>query len=463
LFGAHNVATYETPDKAINGFMHLVRYRQGQEQLLEVPPSLPAHFRVDAAQARRTIDHALAAGQHWLNEAEIADIFRAYAIDAPRSGVAPDEERAAELAEQFARAVALKIHSPDITHKSDVGGVVLGLQGRDAVLKAAHQMRARVAEKAPDAQITGFLVQEMIEKPQAYELIVGMTLDPVFGPVLLFGRGGTAVEVINDKAISLAPLNLALARDLITRTRVYNELKGYRDRGPVDIDAIALTLVKLSQLACDLDEVQELEINPLLADGNGVVALDARARIAALPASAARGRRLAIRPYPRELEVTEELAGLGTVLLRPIWPEDAPLLDEFFNRLSREDIRLRFFTPIHEMSPSLRARLTQIDYDREMAFVLLFEQSIIGVARLAADPDNRAAEFAVAVRSDLKGKGLGWHLMARLIDYAKARGIATLFGEVLRENTTMITMCTELGFVLGPCDRAGVVRASLNL
>jgi acetyltransferase len=301
----------------------------------------------------------------------------------------------------------------------------------------------------------------MIERPAAFELIAGMTVDPLFGPVLLFGRGGTAVEVIRDNAVGIAPLNHALAMDMIARTRVFRALQGYRDRKPADLDAVALTLVKLSQLACDLDEIQEIEVNPLLADADGAIAVDARARIAPVDASR-RGARLAIRPYPRELEKTEMVRQVGSVFLRPIRPDDASAMRSFFEQLSPHDIRLRFFSPLRSLPASFRARFTQIDYDREMAFVLLREQSVLGVGRLAADPDNTRAEFSVIVRSDLKGKGLGWLLMKRLIAYAKARGTALLFGDILRDNTVMIAMCRELGFRLEQGE-ANVVHATLAL
>jgi acetyltransferase len=462
-FAQNRIATYDTPDKAIDGFMHLVRYRRGQQQLLEVPPSLPSDFAVDLQSARKEIESAIAAGTRWLGEAQLGRILAAYGLETARAELCANEEDAGTAADRFGGAVALKVHSPDIVHKSDVGGVVLDLRGAEVVRKAAMNMRALVTQRAPGARIAGFLVQEMVERLGAHELIMGMTVDPLFGPILLFGRGGTAVEVVRDNALGLAPLNLALAREMIVRTRVYQELKGYRDRKPADIDAIALAVVKLSQLACDLDEVQEFEINPLLADEHGVIALDARARIAPLATGAGRGARLCIRPYPRELEQTENIPGLGPILLRPIRPEDALALNEFFDRLTAEDVRLRFFAPIRELPTNLRARLTQIDYDREMAFVLVSGPFILGGARLIADPDNERAEFSIAVRSDLKGKGLGWMLMQRLIGYARSRGTAVLFGDMLGDNEAMIRMCRELGFVFQRSNEASILRAELNL
>jgi acetyltransferase len=282
---------------------------------------------------------------------------------------------------------------------------------------------------------------------------------------LLFGHGGTAVEVIDDKALALPPLNLTLAKSMIERTRVCRQLRGYRDRPAADLDAIALTLVKLSQLASDLDEVVELDINPLLADADGVIALDARIRVAAAPPGTARGQRLAIRPYPKQLERVEKFPGFGKLLLRPVRPEDEQAFLRLFDRLSPEDIRLRFFAPLRELPRTQLARLTQIDYDREMAFVLETSgqgpHDILGVVRIAADPDNQKAEFALTVRSDLKGRGIGTLMLGRMLDYARDRGIGEVFGDILAENTPMIALCRDVHFSLYPLpESGGIIRAS---
>ncbi|HUN97949.1 MAG TPA: GNAT family N-acetyltransferase, partial [Bradyrhizobium sp.] len=240
-----------------------------------------------------------------------------------------------------------------------------------------------------------------------------------------------------------APINLALARALIARTRVYKELKGYRGQPAADLEAIALTLVKLSQLACDLDELAELDINPLLADANGVVALDARIRVAAAAVS-----RLVIAPYPKHLETIGMARDETPIALRPVRPEDEPLLQDLFAHMSAEDQRLRFFAPMRELNHALAARLSQIDYDREMALIALHNGVPLGVARYAADPDRLRAEYAVAVRSDWKGRGIGYILMVRLIDIARVSGIGELFGDVLRENKPMLDMCRELQFTV---------------
>jgi acetyltransferase len=265
--------------------------------------------------------------------------------------------------------------------------------------------------------------------------------------VLLFGHGGTAVEVIDDKALALPPLDPLLAREMMASTRVYNLLRGYRSTPPAALDAIALTMMKVSQLVIDVPEIAELDVNPLLADADGVLALDARIKV-----GPPRAGRLAIRPYPKRLEKTIRILDGREFLLRPIRPEDEPLIHAMVEATSPEDLRLRFFAPLKRLSPQLAARLTQIDYDREMALVAVAsgaagEPAIYGVVRIAADPDNQQAEYAVLVRSDMKGKGLGFRLMTEILDYARDRGIRRVRGDVLAANTTMLQMCEELGFV----------------
>jgi acetyltransferase len=465
LFAAAGLPTFETPDEAVRGFSYLTSYRRAQEILLEVPASQPDTFVPDEARAKEIIAAALAAGQSWLDEEKVHGILTAYQIPAARSAVVGSVDEAVARAKEFPGAIALKIYSPDITHKSDVGGVALNLRA-DGIREACEAMLKRVKAAAPNAKIAGFVLQEMIARPEAFELIAGLTVDALFGPVILFGRGGTGVEVVADKALALAPINLELANDLIARTRVYKELKGYRDRPPADLAAVAATLVKLSQLASDLDEVAELDINPLLTDETGVVGVDTRIRVAPLPAGAKRGSRLSIRPYPKELEVEEEDEFLGPVLIRPIRPEDAAELLRFAEKLSPEDVRMRFFTAWRTLPPQQLARLTQIDYDRAMAFVMVEKKTgaFAGVARFFADPDNTNAEFAVIVRTDLKGHGLGRNLMERLIAYARARGIGEIHGQVLHENAAMLSFVKQLGFTLKAEEGAPeLVVASLKL
>jgi acetyltransferase len=389
-----------------------------------------------------------------------------YRIPTPRLKLVANATEAASAAGEFAAPVVLKIASPDILHKSDVGGVALNLETADMVRQAAEAMMQRVRMTAPKAKVRGFVVQEMIKKPRAHELIAGMAVDRQFGPFLLFGQGGTAVEVINDKALALPPLNLTLARELMSQTRIFRQLQGYRDQPAAALDDIAMMLVRLSQLVADLDEVVEIDINPLLVDDKGAIALDARVRVAK-GQPARRGGRLAIMPYPRELERAVSVAGFESATLRPIRPEDATALADLLARVTPEDSRLRFFVPLPRLEPRQLARMTQIDYDREMAFIATRQdqggEETLAVVRAVADPDRTQAEFAILVRSDLKGRGLGALLMRKLIRYCRERGIGELVGDVLASNARMLALARDLGCGIESGADATVKRVRLPL
>ena len=462
-FAEARLPSYETPDKAVRGFMHLVRYRRAQASLMEVPEAAPDDLCPDPAAARRAVDEALAQGRSWLDDGQVRAVLEGYGIPTPRAAFAASEDAAAGAAERLGGPVVLKIVSPDVLHKSDVGGVALGLNGPNQVRAAAAAMRARVLAAKPAATIEGFLVQEMIRKPDAHELILGASVDRQFGPVLLFGQGGVAVEVLGDVAMALPPLNVKLARDMIAATRVAKLLQGYRGRKPADRASIELALVRLSRLVCDLDAVAEIDVNPLLVDETGAIALDARIRVATPPAGR-HAARLAIEPYPAHLTRDIDLPGGGRAKLRPIRPEDAPAIEAMLARMTDEDRRMRFFAPIAKLTPAQLDRLTQIDYDREMALVCEGADGLLGVVRLAADPDRARAEYAIALRSDQKGHGLGVYLMRRILDFAKTAGIGVVFGEVLRENRPMLDVCRGLGFTLhAEPDMPDIVRAEIGL
>jgi acetyltransferase len=323
-------------------------------------------------------------------------------------------------------------------------------------------MLAQVRGQRPQARIDGVVVQQMIRRPEAIELLAGLSDDPVFGPVVLFGQGGTAVEIIRDSAAGLPPLNLLLAREQMARTRVWRLLQAYRGRPVAAIDAIAEVLVRLGQLAADHAEIRELDINPLLADAGGVIAIDARIRI--VEAAGDPASRLAIAPYPQQLEGLARLHDGTEVRLRPVRPDDEPLLHDLAAHMSTEDMRLRFFTPLRSLPHRLAARLTQIDYDREMALVAESGSVTLGIARYFADPDRSSAEYAVAVRSDWHHRGVGFLLMTRLIEIAREAGIGELIGMVLRENRDMIEMCREIGFAIDPdSGDSSVVRVRKQL
>ena len=458
------IPTYETPEKAVRGFMHMARYARVQNLLMEVPPSKAENFTPDETKARAIVASAMKEKLVWLDAPRLTQLFECYQIPIARSAAASTPAEVARISAEFKAPVVIKIMSPDITHKSDVGGVALNLETPEEAKAAAEAMLVKVEKKCPKARLEGFLVQEMARRPRAYELICGMAVDSTFGPFLLFGQGGVSVEVVADKSLALAPINTALAMDMITHTRIYKQLKGFRDRAPAAINDIADVLVRVSKLICDFPEIQELDINPLLADDQGVISVDARIKLAE-PKPGPRDQRLAIKPYPKELEHREEIPGMGEFFLRPLKPQDSVGFTRFFARLKPDDVRLRFFSPLRTLPANLLARLTQIDYDRDMAFGL-FDPSdeIMGVAHLSADPDKVKAEYAVLVRSDLKGQGIGRVLMQKLIAHAKHEGVGEIFGDVLEENAMMLALCRELHFDMAPlAGAAGIVRASFKL
>jgi acetyltransferase len=452
------VANFVTPGAAVRGFMHLARYSRAQEELTRTPPALPEGFAYDAAKVSELLKRALGEGRTMLTEPEAKDVLAAYGVPVTTTYAAPDPSTVALFAARILsqlkadghKACVVKILSHDITHKSDVGGVRLDLTTPADAELAAQEMLETVRRAAPHARVSGFSVQPMARKRGAHELIIGVSEDKAFGPVILFGAGGTAVEAIGDTALALAPLDLALAHDLMRSTRIHRLLQGYRDHEPADLDALALTLVKIGCLTANHPEIRELDINPLLADSHGVIALDAR--IVVKNEAAEPRTPMAIRPYPRQWEKTEELNHVGRLLIRPVRPDDEPLYEALMRRMTPMDIRLRLFAPVKKFSHKLMARMTQLDYAREIAFAAVAGEpaEFLGAVHLAADPDYIRAEYAVMVRSDLKGQGLGWMLMQHAIAYAKSEGLRELHGSVLRENTTMLLMCGELGFESSP-------------
>jgi len=466
IFAEAEIPTYDTPEDAVRAFLHMVRYRHNQEILTQVPPSAPTDFTPAPDVARSVIERALGEHRELLTEPEAKQVLAAYGIPVVETRVAKDPDQAAAVAQAIGLPVALKILSPDITHKSDVGGVALGLSTAEDVRSVAETMGARIGRDCPDAVLTGFTVQKMARRPQAHELIIGMTTDLIFGPVILFGRGGTAVEVIADRAVALPPLNMSLARHLISRTRVFNLLKGYRDRPAADFNAICLVLLQVSQLIVDRPEIVELDINPLFADDQGVLALDARVRVA--PATAGGSERLAIRPYPRELEEYLRLPSGREIFVRPIRPEDQPAHMRFVQKITPEDFRFRQIGVTRDIPPSEMARLVQIDYDREMAFIATApneqgQPETLAVVRTVTSPDNSKADFALMVRSDLKRTGLGTALMNKMIGYCKSRGTGEIVGRVLADNQAMLELARKLGFVARPLPESGRCEIRLSL
>jgi acetyltransferase len=433
------------------------------------PAAAPDDFTGDDMSVRAIVEGARREGRDWLDPLETDDVLKAYAIPSVPLRKAGDPDAAAEAAREFiaqGQPVALKILSRDIQHKSDVDGVRLNLTSEDDVRAAAETVIANARRLRPKARIDGVIVQPMITRPRARELIAGLARDPIFGSVIVFGHGGVAVEIVKDKAIALPPLDQPRALDLIARTRISRLIDGYRNVPAARRDEVARVLVRLSQLAADIPEILEIDINPLLADDAGVVALDARISIDSAPAVRLRHAHFAIRPYPREWERTLTLKEGRRVDVRPVRPEDEGLYEEFFRHVSADDMRLRFFGLVKDIGHAFIARLTQVDYGRSIALLALEDNSgaLIGVVRLHCDPDHRTGEYAILVRSDCKGIGLGWALMELIIEYARREGLSRIQGQVLRDNATMLSMCRELGFEIEEDrDYPGLVAVSLDL
>ncbi|MCI0652369.1 MAG: acetate--CoA ligase family protein, partial [Planctomycetes bacterium] len=460
LLASAGVPGYETPENAVGAFHQLVAHARNQELLREVPPAAPeSGAAVDRDGARHILEEAARAGREWLDPRESLAVLAAYGVPAAATRRAGDAAAAARFSCEMGFPVALKIVSPQATHKSEVGGVALGLASESEVRAAAERMIAALACHAPGARIDGFVVQRMVERRHAVELLAGAVTDPLFGPVLLFGTGGTAAEAIADRAIALPPLNEPLARDLIARTRAAALLAGHRGKPAADERAVANATIAISRLISEQDAILELDANPLLADDAGVIAVDARIRVA----RAGAGRTaLAIRPYPLGLEerwVIED----RQLSVRPIRPEDDVALRAFFESLDPGDSYFRFFRSVRQPERSQIARYAQIDYDREMAFVAFEGGEIAALAQALTDPDNIAAEYSLVVLAKLRGRGLGGRLLAKLIDYQRARGTERLVGQVLTQNARMMRLVSELGFELRGELPGGITEVSLSL
>ena len=454
VFRKADIPTYETPTQAVQAFLYMAEYLRNQEMLIETPDSLPTDFFPDTSGARAIVQKALDDERDSLTEPEAKDILAAYGIPVVETRIAVSAKEAVIAADALGYPVALKLRSPQIPQPFDVGGVLLDLETPERVWEGAASILARCTRERPDAYIEGFTVQKMGRRPGAHELSVSATVDSVFGPVLHFGHGGMAREMIQDQALTLPPLSMSLAKELVGRTRIATLLRGTPSQLPVDIDDICLTLIQISQLIVDVPQIMSIDINPLYADSEGVLALGGKVDIA--PFKGEGEARLAIRPYPRELEECVVLKTGRHVTLRPIRPEDEKTHRTFLSSLTDEDLRLRFFGVVQrDFDHKDIARFTQIDYDREMAFIATApdekgEPETLGVMRTNTRPDNSEAEFAIVVRSDQKGEGLGSMLFHKGIQYTKERGTHVLEGQTMRENKAMQGLSKKFGFVVTP-------------
>lgn len=453
LLSAAGIPHFRSPETAVEAFGYLACYRRNQKSLLQTPAPLALQPKADVEGARLIIQHALQEKRDILSNTEARAILQAFHIPCSPSFHAATAVDALIAAERVGFPVAMKIHSPDITHKSDVGGVKLNIRESRSVGTAFHEMLSKVRSLQPDARLEGVTIEAMIDKPHARELIIGIATDNVFGPVISFGTGGTSVEVFGDTRVALPPLNDYLSQQLIRSTKAAKMLGQFRHLPPVKLEQLIDTLRKVSDIACELPEVRELDINPVLLDDQDLIAVDARIVIHRPRSSSARYGHMAIHPYPHELVSTWQLGDCTSVTIRPIRPEDAKIEQDFVTHLSSESRYFRFMQSLDTLTPQMLARFTQIDYDREMALIAVLKDGepdalSIGVCRYIINPDQESCEFALTVADAWQRQGLGRELMERLMTIARDRGLSVMEGDVLSNNTRMLKICENLGFRL---------------
>ncbi len=452
LFEEAGIPTFRTPEPAVELFSHISAYYRNQKLLMQTPASLSHLNPPSIESARLVIETALAERRKVLNEMESKALLAAFRIPIAQTVVARSATEAMVLAEEIGLPVVMKIDSPSIIHKADSGGVRLNLGSLAAVRTAYQEILDEVKRNKPDAAINGVAIEPMILKRHGRELVISVKRDPVFGPVIRFGEGGNKVEANKDLAVALPPLNNYLVRDLVRSSRVATLLGEFRNMPAANIDALEFVLLRISEMVCELPWMRELEINPLIVDEHGVVAVDARVIADNVSPSADRYDHMAIHPYPSHL-ISKWVQPDGTqITIRPIKPEDADLEVEFVRKLSAETKYYRFMNTMRELPPAMVARLTQIDYDREMAFLATVEENgqevELGVCRYAVNPDGESCEFAVVVADDWQSRGLARKLMGVLIETARNRGLKYMNGVFLSSNERMLKFVQNLGFVL---------------
>lgn len=453
-FVAAGIPTFRLPETAIQGFGYLASFYHNQKLLLQTPGPQSQKKTSDVAGARMIIENALAERRKILTEVESKAILAAFNIPVARATVARSASEALVQAESIGFPVAMKIYSKEITHKSDIGGVRLGLSNASAVQLAYHELITGVQKKMPEAGIEGVVVEAMHSPAHGRELLIGIADDPIFGPIITFGSGGTAVEYLGDRAVSLPPLNSLLARDLIQRTRASNMLQPFRNLPTANIKAVEQVLLQISEMACELPWIKEMDINPLVVDEVGAVAVDARIVVHHYSSTQRRYSHMAIHPYPTNWTMRRQLPQGVELTIRPIRPEDAEIEQAFVQKLSEESKYFRFMYALSELTPEMLVRFTQIDYDREMAFIAIVEKDHneveIGVCRYTIEADSRTCEFAIVVADEWRQQGIAHKLMEQLIEYARYKGLETMRGDVLSGNREMITLAKSLGFAAHP-------------
>ena len=465
ILGDAAIPSFRTPEAAVGAFGNITAFYQNQQLLQQTPPPLATLSRPDIEGARLIIENVLAERRRVLTEMESKTLLSAFNIPVTQTILARSANEAMMIATQLGFPVALKIDSPDISHKSDVEGVALNIQNAAGVRDAYAEMMQTVKRLRPDARLNGLTVQTMARSRRGREVCIGLVTDDPFGPVIAFGAGGTMIELIDDRAMELPPLNQFLARHLIARSRVAKTLGEWRGASAVDQHALEQVLLRVSEMVCELPQLREMDINPIIVDELGVVAVDAR--IVIDPAPQTQGGRahqyshLSILPYPARYEQVWPLRGGGEYTVRPIHPDDASMLQEMMQHLSAESRYFRFVSSIVELPPAMLARFTLIDYDREMALVAVFRERkagadgkiienerIVGVSRYITNPDQSSCEFALVVADDFNSKGLGSRLMLCIMEVAREKGLAEIEGLVLSQNSAMLRLMKSLGFVI---------------
>ncbi|PID46186.1 MAG: GNAT family N-acetyltransferase [Proteobacteria bacterium] len=452
LFAKAGIPSYQTPESAVDAYSFLASYQLSQKLLLQSPSKYSTgQERADVEAPTLIIESALSEKRNVLSQQESMAILQAFSINTVRNAVAYSPEQALIIATSIGFPVAMKVLSPDITHKSDVMGVVLNVRGAQRVRHVYREIIENVKRKLPEARIDGVMIEKMHIAPNGRELMIGLKNDAIFGPVISFGSGGTQVEVMRDHAVALPPLNRLLAEKLIDRTKVRQLLGEFRHMPTANKEAVINMLLRVSAMACELPWIQEMDINPLIVDEKGIVAVDAHIRVAYPKSNSGQYDHMAIHPYPARVVENQQLADGTDVVLRPIRPDDTELLATFVDSLSAEAKYFRFMHALQHLSPEMLVRFTQIDYDLEMAVMAVEsggEGRVLGVARYLSNPDKVSCEFALVVSDARQNQGLGHRLMNKLIDVAHDKGIQVIEGEVLANNHKMLGLMKSLDFVV---------------
>jgi acetyltransferase len=452
VFNQAGLSSYTTPEQAIRAFMTLSHYSKNQEMLYETPQEVPVSFQYDRDMLREKYINEIFPKAKILNEDDSKMLINDYGIDTTHPTPASTEEEAIKIANKKGYPVVLKIYSPDITHKSDVGGVALNIKDDEMVRATFKNIVKTAREKRPDAKIEGVTVQRMVDVKDAVEMIIGIKKDPVFGTVMLAGMGGTSAELFKDNRLEFPPLNERLARQMLESLQIYPLLEGYRGAPKKNIDKLIEVLIRMSYLAADYPEIKELDINPLIVTPTDVIALDARIVVdeEILGKEVKNYSHLILRPYPESLITTAHLKDGSPVILRPIKPEDEPMWLELLGSCSKESIYHRFRYDFYFDSHEVATQFCFIDYDREIAIVAEIEEEgrrkLIGVGRLIADPDVEVMEYAILITDAWQQKELGHILTEYCIEIAKIRNVKTLVAETTRDNKPMISVFKKLNF-----------------